>query len=72
MLPAAVFNPDYIKWVEDNIKEIDYVRKASAMSLKWDTMTDVDLQESPVVVMVTQTTVSRYVSKAFLNFFTYI
>ena len=59
VLPAAVFNPDYIKWVGENIREIDYVRKPGAMSLKWDTLTDGDLQESPVVVMVTQTTVSR-------------
>lgn len=66
MLPAAVFNPDYIKWVEENIREIDYVRKAGAMSLKWDAMTDVDLQESPVVVMVTQTTVSRYAPSSFV------
>lgn len=60
-LPAAVYNPDYIKWVEENIREIDYVRKPGAMSLKWDALTDVDLQANPVVVMVTQTTVSRCV-----------
>lgn len=70
MLLAVVFNPEYIKWVEDNIKDIDYVRKASAMSLKWDAMTDVDLQESPVVVMVTQTTVSRCAPKELFKCFT--
>ena len=59
MSPAAVFNEDYLKWVEDNIHGIDYLRKAGAMSLKWEGMADIDLHQQPVVVMVTQVTVSR-------------
>lgn len=57
---AAVFNENYLKWVEENIHEIDYLRKARAMSLKWDGIVEIDVEQQPVVVMVTQVTVSRY------------
>jgi hypothetical protein len=46
--------------VRENIHAIEYEQKPGAIDLKWDKLQDVHLEQEPEVVMVTQTTVTRY------------
>lgn len=61
-MPCAVYNPDYIKWVNESIHDIQYERQPGVIEVGWNDLAKKAASAEPVVVMVTQATVSRYSS----------
>lgn len=61
-MPLAVYNPDYIKWVSENVHDIQYERQEGVIEVGWNKLAKKAASVEPVVVMVTQATVSRYSS----------
>lgn len=55
---CAVYNPDYIKWVDENIHNVQYERWPGVVEVGWNELAK-KASMDPVVVMVTQATVSR-------------
>jgi hypothetical protein len=56
---AAVFNEEYIQWMADNIKPMQYEIFRSAFESRWDSVMSGAREGRPEVVLVTQSTVSR-------------
>ena len=63
-----MYNPEYIKWVNSTIQDVEYARRPGAIDVGWEELAETAAEnDEPVVVMVTQTTVSRYCLRKFLK-----
>lgn len=59
LLASAVYNPEYIAWVRNNIAPLPYDTEHAAFVHNWTTVAERAAEERPEVALVTQTSVSR-------------
>lgn len=57
---CAVYNDEYKDWIRDTIRPVEYVNQTGVIELGWQGLQQRAAAGEPVVVMVTQATVSRW------------